>query len=69
MREKIQEVLVKHLKGKNAAARVEALLDELMPIVENTKPTGPKQAFGVVMTQRAAEDHPTKGYNGKPQVV
>lgn len=69
MREKLKEVLVKHLKGKNADARIESCLDELMPIVENTKKTGPQNAFGVVMTPRAAEDHPTKGYNGKPQVV
>ncbi len=69
MREKAKAVLVKHIKGKNADQRIEACLDELMPVVENVKPTGPKQAFGVVMTQKAAEDHPTKGFNGRPQVV
>lgn len=69
MRDKIQEVLVKHIKGKNADARVILCLEELMPIIENTKKTGPNNSFGVVMTQRAAEEHPSKGFNGKPQVV
>lgn len=73
MREKVKQVLLKHLKGKNAESRIETCLNELMPVIEGTKPVNTKQAFGVVMTHKAAEtkigNNGEETYMGRPSVV